>query len=292
MLCPVLALLVMVSATDTFGSKEGAVSLLQAARTRVVNSPQTTCGVKPAPQEVVMGLASGYNWAQISKFVQSLRSNGYTGDIVLGTNPTIDAGLKRNLDVHCVTAVAVELDTTYLPKMPVASRRFVLYKNWLDDLGYKADARVLLIDVRDSIFQRSPFLDWERYCAPPVDILLFADSHPLLKDVKYKGDTLTEGYVDFHTYMTNCYPKAEVERIGRAAEAKKRGTLMLCSGSTMGTKIGMDKYLGEMKRSFEEYDCWPSKGQDQGYHNWIYFKGLLPTAKVSGLQVQPVYKVF
>jgi hypothetical protein len=278
----VLVVVVLMSsvASQGFGGKEGAVSMLKAARTKVINTPKATCGNKPSTQEVVIGLASGYSWGQVSKFVLSLRNNGYTGDIVIGTNPNIPPDLRTQLDEHCVIAVAVKLDTSYLPKMPVASRRFVLYKYWLDDLGFKQDARVLLIDVRDSIFQRSPFVDWDKYVIPPVDLLLFSDNHPLLKDVKYIGNVLREGYVDFHTYMTNCYPKQEVEAIGRAAEAKKKGTLMLCSGTTMGTKVGIDKYLTEMKKSFEEYDCWPSKGQDQGYHNWIYFKGLLPTAKV------------
>ena len=102
-----------------FGNKEGAVNLLKRDTTQIINTPKTTCnGGMPAVQEVVMGMATGYSWQQMSTFILSLRSNGYAGDIVLGVKPSMDSFTRRNFDDNCVKGVAVKLDTNYLPKMP------------------------------------------------------------------------------------------------------------------------------------------------------------------------------
>jgi hypothetical protein len=168
--------------------------------------PGCNCGwgKKPTPQEVVMGVATGYSWGQIRNFVVSLRNTGYTGDIALGMNPTNQAEhMKKELTKYCVKALAVTYNMTYLPDMPIASRRFLLYRHWLQELGYQDQARVLVVDVRDTIFQRQPFADFNEYSSNGKDLLLFADNHPLSKD----------GGADFHTYLLHgtCFPKVWVD---------------------------------------------------------------------------------
>jgi hypothetical protein len=233
----------------------------------------------PSPRQVVIGVATGYAWSPwLRIFVRSLRTSGYLGDIVLGVTQGIDAHTLQMLKDNCVTAIDADLQEVLLPRMPVASQRFVWYKRWLDALHYDPDARVLIIDVRDSMFQRAPFGDFERYVKPPVDLLFFED---LLLMKSNPTDA------DFHTYLTEedaiskkkCFPGTN------AALRKFPPTMrMLCSGSTMGTAKGVDRYLRAMVRAFKQLNCWGNHGIDQGYHHWIFIDGQLG----AGLKVMRV----
>jgi hypothetical protein len=227
--------------------------------------PGCNCGSgkPPVPQEVVMGVATGYAWGQISNFVVSLRNTGYAGDIILGMNAKNQAeSMQRELSKYCVTAIAASYNMSYLPDMPIASRRFLLYLQWLQELGYQPSTRVLVVDVRDTIFQREPFADFNEYSANGRDLMLFADNHPLSKD----------GTADFHTYLLHgtCFDKSTVKNLVTAEEKRNgHGALMLCSGSTMGTAKRMLGYLQAMRDAFESLHCFPDGGIDQGYHNWV-----------------------
>jgi hypothetical protein len=162
--------------------------------------------------DVVMGMASGYSWeeghggsAGISHFVRSLRNTGYTGKLLLGVKRELDPITKTKLEENCVFSIdASVFDATYLPNMPVASRRFPMYSSWIKLLlqmhQTESSNRILLCDIRDTLFQRSPFrfdlpLDASGVAVTKVpDLLFFGDSHPGLT---------RHGDIQGHTYLVS-----------------------------------------------------------------------------------------
>jgi hypothetical protein len=263
-----------------FGAQEGAKAMLSETTavsghmhkaSTVVLDPTTLPHCKDYADGVVMGMAANYQWGQMSNFVISLRNTGYKGKIVLGVRGV--AGLdvskgessvtKTNLEKHCVTAIEAVADTTYLPKMPVASRRFVLYEQWITILLAKkvvtAAEWILLIDVRDSIFQRTPFAGAE---SSGASLLFFADSHPAIRD---KQD------IDSHTYLgESCFRESQAA-LKEMILKPETSDFVICSGTVMGTIAQTGVYLQAMIQTFETFDCWPVGGIDQGYHNYVYF---------------------
>jgi hypothetical protein len=117
------------------------------------------------PRDVVMGLVTNHIWevipGGIGLFIVSLRQSRYRGDIVLGvdTKQAKDPKILQNFKKWKCTAVladATQYDPNFLPKMPVASRRYLFYDTWLEKF-YSPQDRVLLIDVRDTMFQLVSF---------------------------------------------------------------------------------------------------------------------------------------
>jgi hypothetical protein len=192
----------------------------------------------------------------MKQFVSSLRSTGYQGEIVLGTKEQITRELKTELERHCVVAMPVHdahADNVEAKgnTMPIASRRFLLYEQWIKELDYSPQTTIFITDVRDTLFQLPPF---GGVAIKDDQILLFGDSHPL---------------TSFHSMMGECFdkPRGTVEAL-----VKKMGptALTLCSGTTISTVQGLTRYFAAMKAEFNKYQCWPHKGIDQGYHNWCY----------------------
>jgi hypothetical protein len=149
--------------------------------------------------------------------------------------------------------------------MPVASRRFVLYQQWIRLLQEKKIAKasewLLLIDVRDSIFQRSPFTGLDPVTLG-ASLLFFSDSHPAMRDTVD---------IDSHTYLgESCFHKSQ-EALKKAILSPTTSNFVICSGTVMGSIAQTSVYLQVMVQTFEAFDCWTVGGIDQGYHNYVYF---------------------
>jgi hypothetical protein len=242
-----------------------------AAGLRIGENSESRCGIPfkavgvSARKEVVIGMATGNT--RVFDFVVSLRNTGYSGDIVFGMDETsIALNNKAWLEQHCVMMMPTEdsMNNGYHP----AVQRYFAYRNWLS--AYEGDARVLLIDVRDTIFQRNPFSDFLTYTEGGKLLLLFADPHPF-------ADPKT-GHLFHHSDLTDpCFSKSKPEELVSKLPPDQ---MILCSGSTQGTTMSILHYLSKMELAINETRCFVNRGIDQGYHNLIWLRGDLPNAKV------------
>uniref|UniRef100_A0A7S2YTV4 Uncharacterized protein n=1 Tax=Entomoneis paludosa TaxID=265537 RepID=A0A7S2YTV4_9STRA len=117
------------------------------------------------------------------------------------------------------------------------------------------------MDVRDSIFQLDPFGPG----SPPIKGLQVFQEHP---------NQTTKHWIT-NGPLSNCK--------GRETKPLWFNMPMLCSGTTIGTRAAMLKYLeamyGEMKDWAAQTKCHFSlNGDDQSIHNYLFYTGQLPFA--------------
>lgn len=204
---------------------------------------------RPAPAPVgrnlILGLAVNYDAEDLAPFVHSLRGSGYTGDVVLwvsSLDETTKTLLKQN-DVR--TQWYREPDFIFLN---ISLARFFCYYAFLramENKGQYAD-RILLLDVRDVVFQADPFA-----AAPEGDLLVY------LEDGSMK--------------LGSCTVNSEWLRDGFGADMLRRlcDRRISCSGSVFGTWNRVLEYLLMMQLvSFEcAIEARKTIGIDQAIHN-------------------------
>lgn len=103
-----------------------------------------------APDDLVLGYATGYDAAQIAPFVRSLRAV-FDGHVALVVDRRPD--VLALLDQHGVEAVHLDAAAGWEPHPVMA--RFATFSRLLDRYPNAVD--VLLTDVRDVVFQAEPF---------------------------------------------------------------------------------------------------------------------------------------
>jgi hypothetical protein len=290
---------VLVDASSPFGQKETSFSILTDTLQDAAPQPlaaflvdprsSTSCKkqLKDSNTRVVMGLGSGYAWHQLEPFIVSLRFSGFCGTIVLGVKKDAPVNLLSKLREHCVVALAVpgKVSKRNHPNevLPPASARFILYKDWIAQLDLPDHAWVLLADVRDTVFQRDPFSVLPPVSAaaptpggvntaPASALYLFGDAIPLHRCATPACNALSD--IDTHSYLNlfNAVNNASVQadRARWFAQASM-DSLVLCSGTTMGTIDAVKVYLAAMAALFHALDEFSNSGVDQGYHNWVYY---------------------
>lgn len=132
--------------------------------------------------------------------------------------------------------------------------RYVHYRRYLSALDPEPDV-VMLTDLRDVIFQRDPFDD-------PVSGL----------EVYLEDESVRIGHEIFNTrWIRDLYGNAGLE------ELKDRR--VSCSGTVIGTRDAVVRYLSEMISEI----VWrrrPLGSHDQGIHNMLVHRERLPFAAV------------
>jgi hypothetical protein len=216
----------------------------------------------------VIGIATGYSIDVYQSFVGSLRKSGYKGHIILGVSPNMPPNVEKYLISRNVTmkkiyktechpsVTAPEGCAAPYPNIKIRWARFPLARDWLLECE-TCTGPVLITDVRDAYFQLNPFGEG----SPVVDSLQVFEENP--------SQTTEHWLIE--------WPVREC----RGATFKKP---MLCSGSTIGTRDDMIKYLESM---YEEMKAWAAdpkchfqiNGDDQSIHNYLFYSGRLPFAK-------------
>jgi hypothetical protein len=141
------------------------------------------------------------------------------------------------------------------PDIKIRWSRFPLVRDWLEECT-SCTGPVLVMDVRDSFFQLDPFGPG----SPVVNGLQVFQEHPSQRTLHW----LT------NIPFTGC-------------KNKQMNETMLCSGTTVGTRPAVLKYLEVM---YEEMKVWINdrkcrfnfNGDDQSMHNWLFYTGQLPFA--------------
>ncbi|RYE69837.1 MAG: hypothetical protein EOP17_02425, partial [Rhizobiaceae bacterium] len=115
-----------------------------------LNSPVGAPRALDAPDDLVLGYATGYDAAMIAPFVRSLRAV-FDGPAALVVDDRAD--VRDLLAEHRIEAVHPGTAPGWEPH-PVMSR-FAAYANLIARYPHAVD--VLLTDVRDVVFQAEPF---------------------------------------------------------------------------------------------------------------------------------------
>lgn len=235
--------------------------LNQASRTQVVPT--------------VIALASGYNLRAYQRFVGSLRATQYEGNIILGISPTLSSESRQYLESQNVTLFEVHLvpctyqnytDEQYnqrqkcaapYPHWKIQWGRYALIRDWLNGCK-ECQGPILLTDARDVYFQRDPFQDEPR--GETIHGLHVFEESPLVRTTQWLVD----------------WPVKDCKGL-------QLDEPMLCSGTTLGTRDAVMKYLHRMAREFDNWVQDPkcrfaTIGDDQSIHNYLFYTGQLPYA--------------
>jgi hypothetical protein len=195
----------------------------------------------------VMGMATGYPLSVYQRFVGTLRKTGYKGRIILGVAPDVSPDILDYFQARNVTPKILHWSNcTYrkieskedifgkttceehYPDIKIRWSRFPLQADWLREC-IECTGPVLVTDVRDTYFQQDPFGPG----SPLVQGLQVFEEHPS----QTTDHWITDG------------------PISRCKGMTLRNQPMLCSGTTVGTRIAMLKYLEIM---YEEMKVWIS----------------------------------
>ena len=262
---------------------------------------QPTHGTHNPKSDAVFAFAEGYQLHTYVGFVESLKATHYQGDVVLSVShrTKLSTGVQDylNADHGDINLVYYAVDWTCWKKngdrisntnggmsdcqvnglygdedgrplddpreaRPVATARYELY--WIWSLHYEPFRRILLIDVRDTYFQRSPF-----------------DDLPMPKAGNYANGS---GGGVLRLYEENASPSSAAENIGKSSFNSKwisgaygkqvldqmRDKPVICSGSTIGDAVAIEAYLRAMISQFDITRC-KMKGCDQGMHQVLYY---------------------
>ena len=230
----------------------------------------------------VMGKATDYNLTTYQIFVGSLRRTGFSGHILLGlqrnaSQVIVDYLQSQNVTIQwidytdCVEnnkrrrpSLRYRLNITTKPPQCVQAypnlkprwSRFPLAADWLRDCQ-TCTGPVLIMDVRDSYFQRDPFGPG----SPTIQGLHVFEEDP---------SQTTQHWI-------TSWPLRQCKGVAFTQP-------MLCSGTTVGTRSAMLRYLQIM---YQEMMNWTQTehcqfhipGDDQSIHNYLFYMGHLPFAK-------------
>jgi len=213
---------------------------------------------------LIFGLASGYNYGVLSPLIKTLKATSFSGDIVLfiskTSNKTIDALKAQGVilieyDEHypyfasdnvLLQHVPANLNGKYLSPN---SLRYVLYRSFLNE--YKDNYNwILHTDTRDVIFQLDPFSffsDSGLYC-------FLEDDSCKIKDNKHNSYWIKFGF-------------------GELVFNEMKDEQISCSGVTLGTSEEFCEYLDKQVQYICELPN--TGGLDQGIHNFLIFKKLI-----------------
>lgn len=262
----------------------------QPAQQTATISTRSLNGEPSSPQEstyaTVMGMATGYNVGAYQRFVGSLRRTGYQGNIILVISPDPQPGVEDYLRsqnvttkklrvVNCSTAIisstskikrdvhAQEVMTCAdpYPDLKIRWGRFALLRDYLEECT-SCTGPVLVADVRDTFFQRDPFGPEAAHLVPQPGELQVFEEHRTMR-------------------TTHWLVKRPVETCKRIQIFDEP---MLCSGTTIGARDAMLRYLTDMVTEMRVWMkkrtccCNQMSGDDQSIHNYLYYSGKLPYA--------------
>ena len=229
-------------------------------------------------KSVVIGLAAGYGLGVYKSFVGSLRSTGYDGNIILGIAPNPSSDVVSYLEKQNVTTYQVEKgNCTYkgypqvngrpsedqvcsvnYPDYKIQWSRFLMAKDWLLACQECTDG-VMLTDVRDAFYQSDPFAYFDLpQVQIPKPIMVFEEIFPNLT-------------------VNHWLTEMPVSKCRKTKILRNHSLPMICSGSTMGSREGILRYIDAMKK---EFDYWKHHdncrsdmvGDDQAIHDYLFYQ--------------------
>ena len=233
------------------------------------------------------------NIRAFKRIVGSLRATGYDGHIILGVSKDISteeiAYLKEN-QVTMYIVDFVECDDTIstggavkgairgkcskgLENLKLEWGRFEMCRQWL----YACKACTgwsLVMDTRDIFFQAHPFADLPKASPsqkPKEDLLFIEEIAPHSSPDPNPVRSFIAGNFRNAAHILPCYGKEKYEPYAKRP--------VLCSGTVIGTRDGMHRFLSVLVTEFhsnnkkENIKCRSPTTTDQWTMNWLYYNG-------------------
>ena len=254
----------------------------------------------PPGNNVVLGLAS-YPTFMVgwTRLVGSLRNSGYDGHIILGVNPDIPQLERDYLDklgvtyyaidvVNCTTAssaaAATDDENTKNKVRAKCSRglqdlklewgRYEMARRWLYHCS-TCTGWAMVLDTRDVLFQSNPFTALMGNNKMKHDLLFVEEIASYTNTIPEQSHRATNiGQSHRYIYHTEpCYGKESVQA------NKLRNRPMLCSGTVLGTRAGMHRFLSVLVNEFYTNNkkmnkkCHLPGTTDQWTMNHLYYNG-------------------
>jgi hypothetical protein len=248
----------------------------------------------PPGNDVVMGLAAYPTAMPLFKhLVGSLRSAsaGYDGHIILGVHSQIPLEEQEYLKKMDVTFYAVEfvscdesiqvqgnneknvvrgLCAKGLEKLKLEWSRFEMCRQWLHACK-TCTGWALVLDTRDVFFQAHPFLSLPPPDSSPYDLLFIEE---ISKHTCPKAEDPKRYYV-----LGNSYYQSSKERCYGEYHKPFQDRPVLCSGTIVGTRKGVDRFLAVFVQEFYDNNvktnlkCRSPHNTDQMTLQYLYYNG-------------------
>lgn len=196
-------------------------------------------------KQLIMGAAYGYKTALLEPFVKSLHRH-YNGDCVIITHPLQPSELafyeKHNI-------ITFELEDHIPNPKDIQVGRYEIYRSILEENFLDVD-QILICDIRDVMFQNHPFKG-----SSNKDLEFFEE--PCL----FKNCSANWPWVG------GIY--------GQEGMSLVENHFVICSGTTMGTRKGISKYIETMIDEITRIRNTGRslyQGEDQPIHNVLIYK--------------------
>ena len=197
-------------------------------------------------KNLVMGVATGYDWYTLEPFVTSFKRYCKNAELVLFVD-NISEFTRANLQKEGVKLQPVP---DQLKPALIIDVRWTMYKNFLDERG-KDYRQVFLTDTRDVIFQGDLF---EKYSAQK-NFLVYATEGESLKNSINETN---------YKWVKNLFGQETADKLANRE--------IICAGTVLGTvdeiKILCSKMIEELKRS----TAW---GDEQAAFNYLIYENRL-----------------
>ena len=200
--------------------------------------------------QLIMGAAYGYKTELLEPFMKSLRRN-FQGDCVIITHPLSAEELAFYEKYNVFT---FELEQAIPNPKDIQVGRYDIYKAVLEDNFLDTD-QILICDVRDVMFQDDPFKG-----STGVELEFFEE--PCL----FKNCTANWPWVG------GIYGKEGMSIV--------ENRNVICSGTTMGTRVGIVSYIDIMITEIQRIRDTGRplyQGEDQPIHNFLIYTGVFNT---------------
>ena len=255
----------------------------------------------PGRSNAVIGLASyPYFFSGFQRLIGSLRSANFTGHIILGVSPSLSTAEFEYLKAHDVTLYTVSTadcdDTIFggssgaskksksvaggqlmrgkcssdLKHLKMEMGRFELARQWLQACT-GCTGWSLVLDTRDTFFQADPLLALGDASTATVNLMFVEEIAPHSSPVKDPSRSFVAGNPRNDAHTIGCY--------GREKYDTYRERPVLCSGTVIGTRAGLHRFLSVMTDEFLWQNSQPSRKcrsphtTDQWSMNYLYYNG-------------------
>jgi hypothetical protein len=211
-------------------------------------------------KNLIMGMVFGYSIEKIKPFVLSLRQH-YQDDILFVTD-NVSPEQQEFFDTHSVYTLIPE---TPLIRHTCQVERYKIYLECIND-HFSECKNILIADVRDVVFQSDPFAEYPKHA-----IEFFAEPE-LFKNCTHNAP-----------WLANIYG---VNRVNQIAEQ-----YVICSGTTMGTRLGMVEYLQAMVNEVSRLDISGRTlhgGEDQPVHNHLVYNDQFSDYSINQNGIGPI----
>lgn len=225
----------------------------------------------PRAKDLVIGMALGIDPISLAIFCYSLNKTAPTAGVVLFVNKEIISTFPlENLPNIVFIEVSRSLLSESFKKFHPSSSRWLIFHQYLMKRNrYKRFERIWMLDVRDTVFQSNPFAVFDNE----------AESFHVFQE---DGEMLIEQCGWNSKWISDCFHHT----IFRYVSNK----YIICSGVSAGTTALVMKYLNitvslfsgmNVQNIYQHFlPACERNGVDQGIHNVIIHKNLIPSIKV------------